>query len=250
MYRLSSLRRHLDSKTSQFPPRERERPIREYERPIREYDRPIREREKPMGQELSVPRSLRPQQKDPEYGGRTYHQDEEDLLQRYSCRSRRLPARHDRDDSGYESSGKKGASTTSEVVGTVFRPINGASSPSQKQSPATTTVAPAPQPPDATQPGGGGGSLTPSTTALHKDSVGSGRGSRNRDPSSEGKREPARDPSKDPFNFINIKRDTSSPNISSHDSTAQTRPTKSNSSNPLVMPRDKQADKPFDSECS
>ncbi|XP_070000918.1 cAMP-dependent protein kinase catalytic subunit 1 isoform X6 [Penaeus vannamei] len=239
MYRLSSLRRQLDSVTRQYP---------------------RREREKPMGQELSaLPRVFRPVQEE--------HADapvlseepwgaaasEEQQPKSYASRTGRFvhaAARHDRNDSGYESSGKKGPASSSEVVGTGFRPINGAPSPSQP-TPPSSTPSHTPSAPSSTQAGGGsggggGGVLTTSSKSQQADS--SGRSSRNKEADRIGKKE-SRDQSRDPFNFINIKKETSSPNISSHassDATIPTRPPKSNSSNPLVMPRDKQADKPFD----
>ncbi|KAK8379994.1 hypothetical protein O3P69_016568 [Scylla paramamosain] len=72
MYRLSALRRQLDSKTSQYP---------------------LREREKLMGQESSTSRS----RGYGDYSSRARRQDEEDVLHRYSSRSRTLPIPPPRD---------------------------------------------------------------------------------------------------------------------------------------------------------
>ncbi|XP_045117221.1 cAMP-dependent protein kinase catalytic subunit 1 isoform X2 [Portunus trituberculatus] len=135
MYRLSALRRQLDSKTNQYP---------------------LREREKLMGQESSTSRS----RVYGDYSSRTRRQDEEDVLHRYSSRSRTLPIPPQR-DSGCESSGKNKTPTTPTDTGEgKYRPINGAQSPSQAP---TSPISPAPnvtpsfQPPAAPQPGGGGG---------------------------------------------------------------------------------------------
>ncbi|XP_069163562.1 cAMP-dependent protein kinase catalytic subunit 1 isoform X7 [Procambarus clarkii] len=152
--------------------------------------------------------------------------------------------------------GKKGAATPTEgVVGTVFRPINGTPAPSlQPAAPAVAapatptpiTAAPHPPAPNQSVGGGGGGSITSSHSVIfpQKDSSGSGR---SRSKESSGSKKDSRDPGKDPFNFINIKRDSSTPDISLHArDSIQSRPPKSNSINPLVMPRDKPVDKPFE----
>nr|XP_045612388.1 cAMP-dependent protein kinase catalytic subunit 1-like [Procambarus clarkii] len=234
MYRLSSLRRHLDSKTNQYP---------------------RRDRDKPMGQELSAARGPRPPPQEAEGGGAGPRlEDEDELLSRYSSRNRILPTRQDRDDAAC--SGKKGAATPTEgVVGTVFRPINGTPAPSlQPAAPAVAapatptpiTAAPHPPAPNQSVGGGGGGSITSSHSVIfpQKDSSGSGR---SRSKESSGSKKDSRDPGKDPFNFINIKRDSSTPDISLHArDSIQSRPPKSNSINPLVMPRDKPVDKPFE----
>ncbi|XP_069163555.1 cAMP-dependent protein kinase catalytic subunit 1 isoform X1 [Procambarus clarkii] len=240
MYRLSSLRRHLDSKTNQYP---------------------RRDRDKPMGQELSAARGPRPPPQEAEGGGAGPRlEDEDELLSRYSSRNRILPTRQDRDDAAcsgtYLLAGKKGAATPTEgVVGTVFRPINGTPAPSlQPAAPAVAapatptpiTAAPHPPAPNQSVGGGGGGSITSSHSVIfpQKDSSGSGR---SRSKESSGSKKDSRDPGKDPFNFINIKRDSSTPDISLHArDSIQSRPPKSNSINPLVMPRDKPVDKPFE----
>ncbi|KAK8724740.1 hypothetical protein OTU49_010892, partial [Cherax quadricarinatus] len=147
--------------------------------------------------------------------------------------------------------GKKGPATPPEVVGTVFRPINGSSALPLQPVPPLTPIPPPPHTPAPHTPaviqsgggggGGGGGSVTTlnfSTPLPQKESSGS---ERSRSKEFPGIKKDSRDHSKDFFNF-NIVADTGS---HASDTIRSRTPRKSSSPSPLVMP-DNKVDKPFD----